>query len=40
MYPNYGKFVDMKTKYDKEDLITSNLYKRIFLEVDKYRGKY
>ena len=39
MYPGYSKFVDMK-KYDNEDLLTSNLYKRIFLEKSKFYGQY
>ena len=40
MYPGYSKFVDMKKKYDSEDLLTSNLYKRIFLEKSKFYGQY
>jgi len=40
MYPGYSKFVDMKKKYDNEDLLTSNLYKRIFLEKSKFYGQY
>ena len=40
MYPNYSKFDDMKKKYDTENLLTSNLYKRIFLEDSKYYGQY
>ena len=32
MCPGYSKFVDMKKKYDNEDLLTSNLYKGSFLE--------
>lgn len=40
MFPEYNLFKEMKKKYDKSNLITSNLYKRIFLKEKKYYGQF